>query len=350
MAYTNHSQKVGKLPGELIYIGPKQKVKSTITSLTYTKRSVDEAHITNATIPRPHPTKKTWIDVKGLQDTSRIKAIGEQFSLHPLVLEDIVNTTQPIKIEDFDSYLFIVFKGLVFDAKTSTALTRQISFIITNNCIISFQQGPDDILKPVRDRLNQDSGIIREQGIDYLLYALCDIIIDNYFLAIQEIGETIEKTEETVLDNPTPKCLHDIHSLKQELLRMRKVLWPTREIMHTIGSVRYRLINKRTEAYFRDIYDHLVQMIDTIETNRDLISGLTDVYLSTVSNRMNEVMKTLTIFASIFIPLTFVAGVYGMNFTHMPELDWRYGYYIVLGVMITIGLFMLRYFKKKRWL
>lgn len=350
MTHSNHSQEIGRLPGELVYVGPKQKFKSTITSLHYTSRSVEEAMITRSTLPRAHPTKKTWIDVHGIHDTQTIKAIGERFDLHPLVLEDIVNTTQPIKIEDFGSYLFVVLKALVFNTTTHTTQTRQISFILTNNCIISFQEGPEDFLKPVRDRIKENSGIIRSMGIDYLLYALSDIITDNYFLAIQKIGEAIEKTEETILDDPTPECLHNVHSLKQELLRMRKVLWPTREVMHTIGSVKYTLINKKTEAYFRDIYDHLIQMIDTIETNRDVISGLTDVYLSTVSNRMNEVMKTLTIFASIFIPLTFLTGIYGMNFTHMPELDWQYGYYVILGIMITLGLFMLRYFKKKKWL
>jgi len=279
-----------------------------------------------------------------------ISDIGRYFDVHPLVLEDILNTNQRPKMEDYGKYLFLVLKMMMYKPKTGKIDIEQVSIIFGKNFIVSFQEKEGDVFDLIRTRIRNKKGMIREQGEDYLLYALIDALVDNYFVVLEQIGEKIEVLEKEVLTNPSSSIMNNVHSLKRELISLRKSVWPLREVINNLQRVESRIISKATKIYFRDVYDHTVQVIDAVETFRDMSSGLVDLYLSSVSNKMNEIMKVLTIFAAIFIPLTFVAGIYGMNFEFMPELKWRYGYFMVWGVIALITLGLIAYFRKKKWI
>jgi magnesium transporter len=253
-------------------------------------------------------------------------------------------------MEDFGDYLFMVLKMLRYDEEETETKTEQVSLILSSNYVISFQESEGDVFDFVRDRIRSDCGRIRKMGVDYLAYSLIDAIVDNYFMVLEKIGEKIEDIEDELIKNPTPEVLHTIHRLKRELIFLRKSVWPLREVISRLERWESPLINKSIDIYLRDVYDHTIQVIDALETFRDMLSGMLDIYLSSVSNRMNEVMKVLTIIATIFIPLTLVAGIYGMNFKYMPELDWFWGYPIVYMIMLAIGVVMLIYFRKKKWL
>ena len=290
----------------------------------------------------------TWINIDGLQKTDVIKKVGKEFDLHPLVLEDIANTGQRPKIEDFTNYIFAVLKMIHYIK--GEIRTEQISLLFGSNWILSFQENEDDPFEPIRERLRLDKTRIRKMGADYLIYSLIDSVVDNYFVVLEKIGEKIEEIEEELITNPVPETLQNLHNLKREMILLRKSVWPLREVISRLERWESKLISKSTDIFFRDVYDHTIQVIDAIESFRDMLSGMLDIYLSSVSNRMNEVMKVLTIIATIFIPLTLVAGVYGMNFRNMPELDWVWGYPLVLLFMLGIGIIMLFYFRRKRWL
>lgn len=292
----------------------------------------------------------TWINIDGIQRIDVIEKIGKHFNLHPLALEDIVNTGQRPKMEDFVDYIFVVLKMLHYDEKESETKAEQLSLILGPNWVISFQENEGDVFDPIRERIRADKGRIRKMGADYLVYALIDAVVDNYFIILEKIGEKIEEIEDELVANPAPETLQAIHNLKRQMIFLRKSVWPLREVISRLERWESQLINKSTDIYLRDVYDHTIQVIDAIETFRDMLSGMLDIYLSSVSNRMNEVMKVLTIIATIFIPLTLVAGLYGMNFRYMPELEWPWGYPLVLFVMFVIGVLMLIYFRKKKWL
>ena len=292
----------------------------------------------------------TWININGVHDPEIIERIGKQFKIHLLVLEDILNTGQRPKYDDFDDYIFVVLKMLYYDAENSEIAVEQVSLIIGENYVISFQEKEGDVFNPIRDRIRSAKGRIRKMKADYLAYALLDAVVDNYFLILEKIGDKVEHMEEELVENPTPHILQTVHNLKRETLYLRKFIWPLREVISNLERGESSLINDSTRIYLRDVYDHTIQVIDTVETLRDMISGILDIYLSSLSNRMNEVMKTLTIFAAIFIPLTFIAGLYGMNFEYMPELKIRWAYPALLGVMFVIGISFVIYFKKKKWL
>ena len=261
-----------------------------------------------------------------------------------------MNTGQRPKMEDFGDYLFIVLKMLHYDKEEDETKTEQVSLILSSNYVISFQESEGDVFDPIRERIRSDRGRIRKMGVDYLAYSLIDAIVDNYFMVLEKIGEKIEDIEDELVRNPTPEVLHTIHRLKRELIFLRKSVWPLREVISRLERWESPLIDKSIDIYLRDVYDHTIQVIDALETFRDMLSGMLDIYLSSLSNRMNEVMKVLTIIATIFIPLTFIAGIYGMNFKYMPELDSPWGYPLVYIVMLAVSAVMLVYFRRKRWL
>ncbi|MFB0509709.1 MAG: magnesium/cobalt transporter CorA, partial [bacterium] len=290
----------------------------------------------------------TWINIDGIHKVEVIEKIGNCFNLHPLILEDILNTGQRPKIEDFGEHIFLVLKMLYYLEKEITI--EQVSLILGPNFVISFQEREGDVFNNIRERIRNNKGRIRKMGADYLAYSLLDAIVDGYFVILEKVGEEIEDIEEKLIKNPTPKTVQIIHNLKREMISLRKSVWPLREVVGVLERGESALIKKTTGIYLRDVYDHTIQVIDTIETYRDMISGMLDIYLSSISNRMNEVMKILTIIATIFIPLTFIAGIYGMNFRFMPELGWRLGYPAVLFIMVIIGIVMLFYFRRKKWL
>jgi len=346
------SKRIGLPPGTLIHVGEKKTERVRITVMNYDKDQFEEKQI--KTVEECFPLKDkptvTWINIDGVHETEVIKKIGKHFDLHPLTLEDIVDTRQRPKIEDFEDYLLMVLKMLYHDERQDDIRAEQMSVILGSNFVISFQEREGDVFNPVRERIRTGKGRIRKMGADYLAYALIDTIVDNYFMIPEKLGEKIESMEEELVTNPTPETLQTIHNLKRKLIFLRKLIWPLREIVSGLQRTESTLIHESTDIYLRDVYDHTVQVIDTIETSRDILSGMLDIYLSSISNRMNQIMKVLTIIATIFMPLTFIAGIYGMNFRYMPELEWYWAYPLILGTMIVIGILMLVYFKKKKWL
>jgi magnesium transporter len=343
---------VGLPPGTLVHIGEKKAGKERITIIDYDETQFQEREL--ETIEESFPFRDTptitWINIEGLHQLEIIEKVGKHFNIHPLILEDIANTEQRPKMEDFDDYIFLILKNLCFDEKERKIKVEQVGLILGSNYVISFQEGDGNVFDPVRRRIINGKGRIRKMGADYLTYALIDVIVDGYFLILEKIGDKIEDLEEELIDEPGPETMHSIHNLKREMLLFHKLVWPLREVLSKLERGESNLFRESTELYLRDVYDHTIHVIDTIDTFRDMLSGMLDLYISSISNKMNEVMKVLTIIATIFIPLTFIAGVYGMNFRYMPELEWRYGYPMILLVMLIIGLGMMIYTKKKRWL
>jgi magnesium transporter len=346
------SKKSGLLPGTLVHIGEKRKEDVNIFVIDYDEANVFEAELKAVAecIPLKEKPTVTWINVEGLHQPDIIQKLGDCFNLHPLVLEDILNTDQRPKIEDHGDYIYIVLKML--HKKSRTEFTaEQISIILGKNFVLSFQEGiKGDAFDLIRERIRSGKGRIRGLGTDYLVYSLIDAIVDNYFVVLEEMGERIENLEEELVKNPQAQTLHKIHDFKREMIYLRKAVWPLREVISALERKESPLIRDTTSIYLRDVYDHTIQVIDTIESYREMLSGMLDIYLSSISNRMNEIMKFLTIIGTIFIPLTFIVGIYGMNFEFMPELKWRYSYFMVIIGMSAIAVIMLFYFKKKKWL
>jgi len=346
------SAKIGLPPGTLIHIGERKTEKVRIRILDYDEAQFEEkeAKTIEECFPFKDKSTITWINIDGIHQVEIIEKLGNYFGLHPLLLEDILNTEQRPKMEDYGDYIFIVLKMLYLGEANNEIEAEQVSLILGSNFVISFQERGRDVFEPVRDRIRNAKGRIRKAGADYLAYTLLDAIVDNYFIILESLGETMEETEEQLTTNPNPETLQLIHALKKEMIFLRKSIWPLREVISGLERCESSLIHESTGAYLRDVYDHTIQIIDTVESFRDMISGMLDIYLSSISNKMNEVMKVLTIFASIFIPLTFVAGVYGMNFSFMPELKWQWGYFGILGVMALVGISLAVYFKRRKWL
>ncbi len=346
------SNKVGLPPGTLVHIGEKRTEKVKITIIDYDETHFQEKEV--ETIEECFPFKDkptvTWINIDGIHEVEIIEKIGKHFEIHPLVLEDIVNAGQQPKMEDLEEYVFVILKMLFYDEETKEIKPEQVSLILGSNFVITFQEREGDVFNPIRERIRRAKGRIRKMKADYLAYALIDTIVDHYFVVLEKLGEWIESLEEELVSNPTPETLQTIHTLKRELIFLRRSVWPLREAVISLERGESVLIHESTGIYLRDVYDHTIQVIDTIETFRDMVSGMLDVYLSSISNRMNEVMKVLTIIATIFIPLTFIAGLYGMNFKYIPELEWHWGYFAVLSLMVLVVSYMVLYFRKKRWL
>jgi len=291
----------------------------------------------------------TWINIDGLSDTGLIERIGRSYDIHPLILESITDTGRRPKMEDLDTYIYLNLKMLQYLEPARKVKIEQVSLIVGKNYIISFQEDVGDVFDPIRERIRKD-GKIRKHGTDYLAYALIDAIVDNYFTVMEALGEQVELLEEMLVSNPSKEMLFKIHTLKKEMIYLRKSVWPLREVIAGLERSDSDLIRKETRIYLRDVYDHTIQVIDTIETLRDMVSGMIDIYLSGMSMRLNEVMKVLTLIATIFIPLTFIVGLYGMNFKYMPELSHPYGYYGVWVVIILLTATMLLYFRRKQWI
>ena len=346
------SKKVGLPPGTLVHVGEKTAGKAKITIMDYDEMRFEERETKTIEEYLPFKDKPTvtWINVDGLHEVEILEQLGACLGLHTLVLEDILNTGQRPKMEDFGDYIYIVLKMLHPEDKNDEIAEEQLSLILGPSFVLSFQEREGDVLNAIRERIRNGRGRIRKMGADYLAYALLDSVVDNYFIVLEKLGEQIEFLEEELVTNPTTVTLQIIHDLKREMIFLRKSVWPLREIISGLERGESALIQESTGIYLRDVYDHTIQVVDTVETFRDMVSGMLEIYLSSVSNRMNEVMKVLTIIATIFIPLTLIAGIYGMNFQYMPELAWRWGYPMVWLVMLVIGGLMLVYFRRRGWL
>jgi len=291
-----------------------------------------------------------WINITGVHDVKFLKEIGQLFNIHPLTLEDIANTTQRPKIENHGSYLFIVLKIAYFNEAGSEINIEQIGIVADKKNIITFQEGEKDIFDPLRERIRKTDETIRNFKSDFLVYAIVDSIVDHYFVILEKYEDDIERIEDLLIKEAKQSTLNEIYSIKRELAILRKSIWPSRDIINNLLRENYSLITRPVEMYFRDVYDHVIQIVETIDAMRDISTGMLDLYLSSVSNKMNEVMKILTMFSSIFIPLTFIVGVYGMNFKHMPELEMQWGYFIIWGIIIVVASTLFVFFKKKRWM
>jgi len=345
------SAKAGMPPGALVHVGEVKAEAMKITVMDYDGDRVEEKEVraVEECFPFKEAPSVTWINVEGLHQVEPLEKLGGAFGLHPLVLEDILTTDQRPKVEDQGDYLYIVLKML--DYQEEEIIHEQVSLILGSNFVISFQEGREgDVFNPIRERIRSGKGKIRKSGADHLAYALLDSIVDSYFAILEKLGEQVEALEEELIADPGPETLEEIHRLKREMLYLRKSLWPLREVISTLERGESALIQESTGIYIRDVYDHTIQVIDSIETFRDMLSGMLDIYLSSISNRMNAVMKVLTLIATIFMPLTFLAGVYGMNFKHMPELGWPWAYPVLWLVLALIGITMVVYFKRKKWL
>jgi len=346
------SKKVGLPPGSIVHIGNKRAEKTKITIVDYNEEQFQEKEVKTVKECCPYKEKPTitWINIDGVHEVKIIEELGKIYNFHPLILEDIVDTDQRPKIKDFGDYIFIILKMHYYDKENNEIKIEQVSLIFGKNYVISFQEREGDVFDSIRERIRNNIGRIRKARADHLIYALMDAIIDNYFTILEKLGEETEDLEAKVIKDPVPANLQIIYKLKSELIFLRKSVWPLREVISILEKGESVLIDKSTNIYLRDIYGHTIQVMDTVETLRDVISGTLDVYLSSVSNKMNEIMKVLTIIATIFIPLTFIAGVYGMNFQYMPELKWVWAYPLILSVMLIIGIVMVIFFKRRKWM
>jgi magnesium transporter len=349
----NRSKKVlGQIPGSIIYTGERAKTKLFLEAFDYTTNNCIEKELNAVedTFAFKLTDSITWININGLNHVEDIGKLGKHYELHPLVLEDVVNIAQRPKIDEYENYIFVVLKMLYYD-KNQTIVSEQVSFVLGKNYVLSFQESEGDVFDTVRNRIRQAKGRVRNMQADYLLYTLIDAIVDHYFGVIEVLGDKIEDFETEIFSgNIEDGASQKIQDLKREILRLRRAIFPLREVLNRIEKNETDLIQPKTITYYRDIYDHLIQVTENIDIYREMIWSLMDMYMTTISNKMNEVMKVLTIMASIFIPLTFIAGIYGMNFEYIPELQYKYSYFILWGVMIVMFLGMLYYFRKKKWL
>lgn len=349
---TNYKKQLGQAPGTLVYTGEKNTTKLFIESFDYTADQVIEKEL--ATIEDVFSYKQTdsisWINLNGLNHITEIEKLGEHYNLHPLVLEDIVNTSQRPKIDDYNDYIFLVAQMMYYDSEEQI-VNEQISFILGPNYVLTFQEAEGDVFDSLRDRIRNSKGRVRQHGSDYLLYALIDSIVDHYYAIIETMGNKVEELEDQLFEGlKEDEITNEIQILKREILKIRRAIFPLREIINRIEKSESKLIEEKTQRYFSDVYDHVIQISETIEIYREMIWSLMDMYMTNISNKMNEVMKVLTIIATIFIPLTFIAGIYGMNFQYIPELELKNGYFYIWGLMILIFIGMLYYFKRKKWL
>jgi len=346
------TRKAGLPPGTLLYTGEKKEEPIKIHVIDYDESNFLETELSTieACIPYKNKPTVTWINIDSVQNIPVLEKLGECFGLHRLVMEDIVNIDQRPKTEDYGEYLFVVLK-MLSSGKNGDIVTEQISIIFGANFVLSFQEGIEgDVFNLIRERLRSGKGRIRKMGADFLAYSLLDAVVDNYFVILEKFGEKLEVLETELIENPTQKTVQRIYQLKRELIFLHNAVWPLREVVSALGKHELPLIREATVPYFRDVYDHVIHVIDSVDIYREMISSMLDMYLSSVSNRLNEVMKVLTAISLIFMPLTFIVGVYGMNFKYMPELEWRYGYFLTLFAMLGIGVSMFFYFKRKKWL
>ena len=364
------AQKAGLAPGTPVHIGEKNEQPVSISVIEYDADgcSSQKRLSPEELLELPLSSAVTWINLDGVHDVDTVTRICGHFGIHTLVQEDIVNTDQRPKVDEYDGYLFVVLKMLRRQDPNATSeqttvqerrnlatenhliLVEQVSVVIMDGVVLSFQEFPGDVFDPTRKRLRTGKGSIRRRGADYLGYCLLDAIVDHYYILLEQLETRIEPLEDRVIADPTPEVAAQIQSLKRDLLYLRRSLWPTREMVYRLSREEFTTIGTDTRLFIRDLYDHVIHVIEILEGLQEIASGTMDMYLSGISNRMNSIMKVLTIISTIFIPLTFVAGIYGMNFIHMPELGWPWAYPATLGGMAVIALAMLRFFRRKRWI
>ena len=345
------SSKIGLPPGTIVHIGQQKVEKPTLEVVDYNRRRCTvqhEATVEQAGPPRAQLTR--WVTVYGLQDLELLEQIGRQWGIHPLVLEDVANTNQRPKVDLFDDYVFLVLRLVHHHADEQRLGSEQVGLILCRRGVLAFLESPSDVFAPVMERLADGRGRLRSCGPDYLFYALVDVLVDRHFLVLEKVAEEIEELTEQVLVGEGESPLQPIHRLKTDLLSLRKEVWPLREVIGVLARGDVPCVTQATTLYLRDVYDHTIQIADSIETYREMVTGLLEIHLSSLNNRMNEAMKMLTIIATVFIPLSFIVGIYGMNFSYMPELRWRWGYPAVLAVMALVVALMMWHFRRRRWL
>ena len=342
----------GLPPGSLVHIGERKTEKARITIIDYSESQYLEKIVDTVeeTFPYLDEPTNTWINVDGIHDVDLIRKLGEHFKINPLALEDILNTEQRPKTEVYEDFVFIVLKMLTLDREKKEIQTEQLSIVLGSNFLITFQEIEGDDFNPIREQLKNPRGRFHKGGTVFLAYTLIDVVVDSYFKLLEDVGEHIEDMEVALMTKPNPAMIRDIQNLKRELIYLRKSVWPLREVISGFERCGASIIQDSMRPFLRDLYDHTIQVIDTIETFRDMLSGMVDIYLSSMSNRMNEVMKVLTLIATIFMPLSVVAGIYGMNFKYMPELERPWAYPAVLVLMLIVGALMVAYFKRRRWI
>jgi magnesium transporter len=345
-------KEVGLPPGTVAFSGERKIERVRLVVLSYGPDRIEEKEVGSVEecLPYLDGGGITWVSVQGLHETGVLRAIGEKLGLHPLVLEDIVSTGQRPKTEDFQDYLYVVVRMLDYDDAARCVSADQISVILGPGWVLSFQESARDAFEPVRERLRQGRGRSRKLKSDYLAYSLIDAVVDHYFVVLEKLGEQVEALEAELAADPRPDVLRSIHRVRSEMVLVRKSIYPVREVVAGLSRSGSRLIQKETDLFLRDVHDHSVQIIEALESYRDILSGLQELYLSMVSNRLNEIMKILTVGAMIFVPLTFLAGVYGMNFRYFPEIEWRWGYLLFWLVSILLSVCMLIVFRKKKWI
>jgi magnesium transporter len=347
------SRKSGLPPGTPVHIGERKAGAARVSMVHYDGEQLIEEEVTDvsacqAWLSRPGVT---WINIEGVHQIDLLEQFGTVFDLHPLVLEDIANTGQRPKVEDYGGYLYVVLRMLSLHAATQEVVGEQVSLVLGPNFVISFQEGiAGDAFDPIRGRLRTSKGRVRREGADYLAYSLIDAIVDGYFVLLEKLGEQIEVLDERMLTNRARELSRTIHHLKREMIWLRKTVWPLREMVSTLQRAESPLVRAPTTVYLKDVYDHTIEVIDTVETYRDVLSGMLENNLSLLTTRLNEVMKVLTVISTIFIPLTFIVGIYGMNFRYMPELEWPWGYPLVMLGMAGIAIALYFYFRRKKWL
>ncbi len=344
-------RKTGLPPGTLVFTGRKKVEETHVTLIQFNAEGhIHEQYLKEA-LPSPEEgALVSWYDVRGLHNVDLIQQLGERFHIHPLVLEDVLDTQQRPKFEEYDNGIFLTVQHLTFDREAYEIKTEQVAIYAGENFVISFQEDEDDLFPPIRERIQSGRGKIKKRGADYLAYALVDNVVDNYYVLMDQIEEVLDRLEEDILSSPSRRSKERIHDLKLQSIMLRKMVSPLREAIGRFSRSDSPFIAETTEVFLRDLYDHTVQVMDSIETYRDVMSGLYDLYLSEISFKTNNVIQLLTIISTIFIPLTFLAGVYGMNFEYMPELKWRYGYFIIWGIMILVAGTLIYLFRRKNWL
>lgn len=351
--FKNHkSRKTGLPPGTLVHTGDKKTEVSKVNLFSYNEVELTEksnVKIKDIVKAKSDINTHEWINILGVHDTKLIEEIGQIFNLHPLLLEDIVSVHQRPKIDEYDNCLFVVVRILFLDTNEQLQ-SEQVSFVLMENTLISFHENHDECFEIIRERLRKAKGRIRKMGADYLLYALMDAIVDHYFVILDKYGEVLEHIENDLLQDADEKIINRIYKMKSNVLHLRKTVVPMRETVNTLMKGGVDEIKESTQIFMKDLYDHIIQVYDTTENYRDTLSGLMDIHLSSSSNKMNRIMKVLTIISTIFIPLTFIVGVYGMNFHYMPELEWKFGYFGIWAIMLIIVGGMIYVFKNKKWL
>lgn len=354
MARKKQKKKVGAVPGEVVFTGRKKVDKVFVHYMEYDESTIKDETLTNLTIKdfhKPVEEKIQWYDIRGLHDTKLLEEIGQTFELHPLIVEDIADVNHRAKVEEYSNGIFFKLNALYVNSPKSLSHIREsVSIFFGKHFVLSFQERKHDLFLPIRERLVQSKGRIRRRKADYLAYALVDLVIDHYYEVLDNLGERVDHIENNISTDPQETIKFDIHKIKREVLAVRKTVYPLRESINQIIKSESGIIDERTKLFYRDIYDHTIETMDMIESQRDMIYGLQDLYISEISFKMNKVMQILTIVTTIFVPLTFLVGIYGMNFNHIPELTYYYGYFILWGVMILIALSLVFFFKRKRWI